>query len=280
MKILITGIYGFLGFHLTKKLSVKHDVIGLYHNPKSIQFGKNVTCFSNLDQIDSIPDVIIMCHAAVSSGNTNVDKTELLETNVNFTRQIVEKFPRIKTIYISSVSVFGNNIEVIHEQTVSNAETDYASSKLSGEKEVIKNPNSNSIRFSSLYGNGMKENTLIPNYCNQALQLKSIEVWGKGHRFQNYIHVQDAVSLIEKVVEYHSKIEFPILGVSSKEYSNKEVAEIISSLTHSEINYINQDNSISVHYNNELTQKVLNWYPEIELKEGLKNYLEWKEKQF
>lgn len=280
MKILITGIYGFLGSHLAKKLSEKNTVLGLYNTPKTTFLEKNIKCFNQLDLIDEIPDVVIMCHAAVSSGGINVDKARLFESNVAFTKQVVEKFPTAKTIYISSVSVYGNHNGVIYEDTALSPETDYAVSKLSGEKEVNQNPNSSSIRFSSLYGNGMKENTLIPNYCNQALESKSIQVWGNGGRFQNYIHVDDATNLIEKVIEYNSKINFPILGVSSKEYSNDEVAKIISGLTHSKINYINQDPSLSFHYNNELTQKVLNWHPEIELKDGLKHYLEWKERQF
>ena len=219
-----------------------------------------------------------MCHAAVSSGMTNMDKTKLLETNVDFTKKIVEKFPVIKSIYISSVSVFGTKNEIINEQSFENPETDYAKSKSSGESEVSQNSNSIIIRFSSLYGNEMKENTLIPNYCNQALQSQTIQVWGDGSRHQNYIHINDAVNLIESAIACKTKINFPILGVSSKEYSNDEVAKIISELTHSEINYINFDDSPSFHYNNDMTQKILNWQSEIELKNGLKHYLEWKKK--
>ena len=280
MKVLITGIYGFLGFQLAKKLSENHNIIGLYNSQKPIHFDKNIALFGKLDQIDSIPDVIIMCHAAVSSGTTNVDEETLFETNVAFTRQIIEKFPTIKTIYISSVSVFGNYPEVIDENTITNPQTAYAISKLEGEKEVKQNSNSSIIRFSSLYGNGMKENTLIPNYCNQAINSKVIEVWGNGSRFQNYIHVDDAISLIKKIIEYPSKVDFTFLGVAEREYTNDNVAKIISDLTGSKINYLNEDKALSFHYNNKLTQKVLNWHPEIELKEGLKNYLKWKEKQF
>lgn len=278
MKILITGIYGFLGTHLADKLAENHSVYGLYNTEKQIVFKENIICFNKLELIDIVPDIIIMCHAAVSSGITNINKSALLETNVNFTKKIVKKFASIKSIYVSSVSIFGSQKEVINEKSILNPETDYALSKLLGEKEVSQNLNSIIIRFSSLYGNGMKENTLIPNYSNQALEHKSIEVWGNGNRFQNYIHVNDAVRLIEKTIDCKSKINFSVLGVSSKEYSNNEVAKIISKLTNSEINYINQDNSPSFHYNNEMTQKTLDWQSEIELENGLKQYLEWKKK--
>jgi nucleoside-diphosphate-sugar epimerase len=278
MKILITGIYGFLGGHLASKLAENHTVFGLYNTEKEIVFKENIICCNKLELIDIVPDLIIMCHAAVSSGETNIKKATLIETNVNFTKKIVKKYSTIKSIYVSSVSIFGNQKEVVNEQSILNPETDYALSKLLGEKEIRPNSDSVIIRFSSLYGNGMKENTLIPNYCNQALENKSIHVWGNGSRFQNYIHINDAIRLIEKIIDYKSKIDFPVLGVSSKEYSNDEVAKIISELTNSEINYINQDNSPSFHYNNKMTQKTLDWQAEIELKNGLKQYIEWKKK--
>ena len=278
MKILITGIYGFLGTHLANKLAENHTVFGLYNTDKEVAFKENIVCFNKLELIDIVPDVIIMCHAAVSSGSTNINKSELIETNVNFTKKIVKKFATIKSIYVSSVSIFGNQNEVVDEQTMLNPETDYALSKLLGEKEVSQNSDSVIIRFSSLYGNGMKENTLIPNYANQALDKKAIQVWGNGGRFQNYIHISDAVGLIEKTIAHKSNINFPVLGVSSKEYSNDEVAKIISKLTNSAIEYINQDHSPSFHYNNKMTQKTLDWQSEIELENGLKQYLEWKKK--
>lgn len=278
MKVLITGIYGFLGTHLANNLVENYTVFGLYNTEKDIVFKENVICFNKLESIDIIPDVIIMCHAAVSSGTNNIDKETLIETNVNFTKKVVEKYPTTKTIYTSSVSIFGMQKQIVNEQAIHNPDTDYAFSKLLGEKEVNRNSDSVVIRFSSLYGNGMKDNTLIPSYCNQALENKSIHVWGNGSRFQNYIHVNDAVRLIEKTIDYKSRINFPVLGVSSKEYSNDEVARIISKLTNSEISYINKDDSPSFYYNNEMTQKTLDWQSEIELENGLKQYLEWKKK--
>lgn len=278
MIVLITGIYGFLGSYLAKKMFEKHTVIGLYHTEKNIAFQSQITCVNKLELIDETPDLIIMCHAAVSSGNAIVDEESLIESNVEFTRQLVKKFPKVKSIYISSVSVFGNTEDVISETFPVNPQTPYAKSKLTGEKTVLQNKNSIIIRFSSLYGNGMKENTLVPNYCNQALDKKSIEVWGTGSRYQNYLHINDAVNLIVKAAEYKSKISFPVLGVSSKEYSNNEVAKIISDLTGTQINYTKDDSSLSFHFNNEMTQNILNWCPETELKNGLKYYLEWKKK--
>ena len=56
-----------------------------------------------------LPDVIIHCHAAVSSGLDVVDKKTLFEGNVLATDKIVKKFPSAKHIYFSTVSVYEQN---------------------------------------------------------------------------------------------------------------------------------------------------------------------------
>jgi nucleoside-diphosphate-sugar epimerase len=280
MTVLITGVYGFLGSHLAKKLCEKHTVIGLYHSDVKSIPGDTVNVYNDLELIQSIPDIIILCHAKVSSGNYKVQNDLLFNSNVSFTEKVINKFPFTKIVYISSVSIFDNNVILISENSINKPENGYAISKFWGENIVLQNPKNYVIRLSSLYGTGMKENTLIPNYCDQAIKKKTIQVWGSGSRLQNYIHVDDAINLIEKIIDYKLNINFPILGVSNKEYSNNEVAKIISDLTNSKIEYINQDNSLSFRYKNKLTQNALNWHSKIDLKEGIKQYLEWKKKQY
>lgn len=278
MKILITGIYGFLGAHLAERLASVHDISGLYHSGKR-ELSAAIPAFHSLDDITDAPDAIIMCHAAVASGTTQLPKAQLQEVNVELTARIVRKFPKSKVIYISSASVFGFPNEVITEQSSVNPPNDYAASKLEGELVVRQNPNHVVVRLSSLYGEGMKENTLIPNYVNQALSKGQIEVWGSGARQQNYIHVSDAVSLIESVLDTKAAIDFPLLGVSEREYTNLEVANIIARHTGAGIAHINQDHSPSLRYDNRLTQKVLNWKPEMALDKGIADYIKWKKRQ-
>ena len=279
MKILITGISGFLGFHLGNKLSKSHKISGLYNININNNLDKLIFTYSKLEEIIVVPDVIIMCHAAVVSGNIKISNEILNKVNVQFTDEILKKFPDSKCIYISSVSVFGRQENKINERILASPETDYGVSKLRAEQLILKNKSNKVIRFSSLYGKGMKQNTLIPNYSNQAIQNNQIEVWGNGSRFQNYIHIDDAVALIEKVIELNEVIDFPILGVDTTEYSNLQVAEIISEKTNSKITFVNDDYSTSYFYDNVISQKKLNWQPKIKLEEGLIDYLEWKEKQ-
>jgi len=280
MNILITGIYGFLGYNLANELVKEHNVVGVYNKNKNNSLNKNIITCNSLDSLHVEPDVVIMCHAAVASGEHLISEFELKKSNVYFTKQIIEKFSTTPCVYISSVSVYRTNGTQISERSEEKPLSDYAKSKLLAENIVRSNPKNKIIRVSSLYGIGMKENTLIPNYCKQALQFKKIEVWGNGSRFQNYIHVLDLVELIKDVINTNQEINFPILAVDAKEYSNLEVAKIISDFTLSEIEFVKEDFSTSVHYNNELTRKALHWRPRVSLELGIKKYLEWRRKQF
>ena len=280
MKILVTGVYGFLGFNLANFLAEKHNVFGLYHKNKRENLSKNITVFSDVTQVNVQPDVIVMCHAAVVSGTAVLSENELEAGNVSFTQILLNCFPKAKIIYISTVAVYGNSAQLITETTSENPQSDYAVSKLKAEQLILKNTTPTIIRFSSLYGNGMKENTIIPIYCQQAMQDKKIVVWGDGSRLQNYIHISDAVLLISKIIENDIKVDFPILGVSKKEYSNAQLAEIIGAYTDSEIIFDGVDISKSVQYDNTISQKDVNWQPEMDLETGIKQFLEWKQKQF
>jgi nucleoside-diphosphate-sugar epimerase len=68
------------------------------------------------------------------------------------------------------------------------------------------------------------------------------------------------------------------LGVSKKEYSNLELAQIIIKNTSGQINFIKEDNSKSFCYNNDYTSHLLNWAPQSDIEERLKKYIEWKKK--
>jgi UDP-glucose 4-epimerase len=278
LNILITGIYGFLGSHLANHLAKSHSVCGIYNSSTTTNLDASISVFREVNQLPFVPDVMVMCHAAVVSGTVQLDSSVLFQSNVAITEAMMKQFPNARTIYVSSVSVLGTIHQKNNETSPEHPESEYAISKYWGEKVVLKNKNNSVVRFSSLYGERMKENTLLPNYCNQSLQKNKIQVWGNGARLQNYIHVSDAVLLIEKMIQSESNIEFPILGVSNKEYSNLEVAQTIAKLTNCQIEFVGEDNSKSFTYDNSMTQTLLNWKSQMTLEKGIQKYLEWKKK--
>ena len=278
MTIIITGINGFLGSNIATSLKQNYSVVGI---SKTSTFAKGINTYTSdeIDLIKIVPDIVIMCHAAVSSGNYFCDIKTLFNSNVLLTETLVNKFPTAKHIYISSASIYSNTNNILDENSNINPLNDYAISKYWGEKISQKVSKSVIVRLSSLYGLGMKDNTLIPNYVNQAIQSNIIEVWGSGERKQNYFHVTDAVELIQAIINTGSWNKEIYLGVYKHEYSNIEIAKIISSETNAEIVFKNTDTSQSVHFDNTSTRNCLNWAPVTSISTGLKQYIEWKRKQ-
>jgi UDP-glucose 4-epimerase len=277
LKVVISGHRGFLGSALVKELQTHHDIIGISRTKSQSSYKIREYLSSELDEIDENPEIVIMCHAAVSSGNIQIDTQELYNSNVLFTSELIKHFPKAYFLFISSISVYGNQSSVLMEETAPSPVTEYAISKLWGEEMVRQIKRHGILRLSSLYGEDMKENTIIPNYVNQALSKGCVEVWGNGERKQNYIHVLDVVSFIKKIIE--NKIEGVFLGVSSKEYSNAEIAKILSAELNILIKFTHFDNSQSVTMDNQITRKVLGITSEMDFVAGLKEYINWKQKQ-
>ncbi len=277
--ILISGVKGFLASNLLHLLREEYTIYGV---GKIAENWNGITVFSSseIDKITIQPDYLILCHASISSGQTSAKLEELFQVNVKITEQLVQKFTTAAVIYISSASIYDNS-GLIKEDSPIFPKSDYAISKLWGEQMALKNSNAVIIRLSSLFGIGMKENTIIPNYVNQALLNGEIQVWGKGERMQNYIHVEDVVSCINSVINNFEKGNRKVLlAVHSIEYSNAKLAQIIAEKTNAKLTFINEDHSKSWYYNNNLTQKLLNWSPKIDFKEAIFNYIQWKKEQF
>lgn len=278
MKIAITGINGFLGSHVADYFTSKHQVFGISTSANQTQ-NFPVFRYDQLHAIDA-PDVIVHCHAAVASGKTFPNNQTLFEGNVSSTEKVIAAFPNCKHLYVSSVSIYENQGKPISEDAAIRPTSSYAISKYWGEITALKAEKSIVLRMSSLFGNGMKEDTLIPNYCNQAIQNRQIEVWGTGARKQNYCHVADAVQIIDAIVAKDVWTSQIYLGVSSQEYANIEIAKIIAQETGATIVNLNQDNSQSVHYDNSFTINSLNLQQNSNIKGNIKSYIEWKKRQF
>jgi UDP-glucose 4-epimerase len=279
LKILITGIKGFLGKNLLNSLK-KHELFGLGSKEEIIE-DIHVFNSNELELLNLEIDIVIMCHAAVASGDTIISNDILYNVNVSLTEKIVSKFKNAFFVYVSTVSVYDPSQKLINEHANINPQSNYSLSKLWGERVVLLSKRAAVLRISSMFGIGMKENTIIPNYVNQAFKTKKIMVWGNGERRQNYIHVHDVVNYINLIIKNQEMLYGEILlGVSKNEYSNIEIAKIISEETNTVISFVNEDNSKSVCYNNDYSTNLLKWTSKEEFQKRLQKYIEWKQKKY
>lgn len=272
-KYLVVGANSFMGRHLIASLKAENKVTGVYHRNTDKLFSdiENWKIDDLKDLADDF-DVVFLVSAFIPSSQVDNDtRRKMFAVNVELVSSICAKYTNSRIVYCSTCSVYAPKTGVITEFDPEAGLNEYGVSKLWGEKIVQQASSHAIIRISSLYGEGMKQHTIIPNYIRRALTGKKIEVFGKGERMQNYIHVDDAINFLIAASNYKGNSIF--LAVSAKSISNKELAGIIAEKTKSQIVFEGKDDSPSFFYNNELTIRELGYKCKVLLEEGLNDLI-------
>jgi nucleoside-diphosphate-sugar epimerase len=139
MKILITGINGFVGSNLTESLKADHSIWGIDIVPVNKD---GILGSFNWNQFDQLPEVDAFIHLAGKAHdtkNTSLDE-EYFAVNVGLTQKVFDYFLRSKAkkfIYFSSVKAVADNVDtVLTEDEQPNPQTPYGKSKLEAEKYI------------------------------------------------------------------------------------------------------------------------------------------------
>ncbi len=141
MKILITGIHGFVGTNLVRALSPHHTIYGLdIVSPPCAGVRRTYSW----DELDAIPEVDAVIHLAaiVHIADLRDQDQSLTDTNVGLTRKILDYYNAHceidKFILFSSQSVFSDEkmlkSVVIDEDTPLSPSTPYGKSKAISER--------------------------------------------------------------------------------------------------------------------------------------------------
>ncbi len=223
-KILITGVCGFIGYHLSKRfLDNGFEVIGIdnlrktyNHNfkKKRLQILNKLKNFKflkvDLDKISKIGNISfdLIVHLAGEAGvRESIKKPNFyIKENLQNTVNVFEyaKKNKIKNIfYASSSSVYGNcNIYPSKETMVINKPLSvYGLSKSSCELlayyyNSIFNINSIGLRFFTVYGPLGRPDMSINIFMNNIINNKKIILYNNGKNFRDYTYVDDVTNYI------------------------------------------------------------------------------------
>jgi len=305
MNILVTGGAGFIGSNLVSDLVDKGFNVYVIDNlstgdienirelieSNKIEFYKgDIRDQELISKVVNSCDVVIHCAAIVSvqysienpveTNSVNIDGTvNLLNTAVN---SKVKNF-----IFISSCSVYGNPLYLpIDESHPLNPISPYAISKLSAEKYVslysrLYDLNSVILRLFNVYGPRQGVNPysgVIVKFINRVKLRKPPIIFGDGLQTRDFIYVMDVAKAIELSIEFRGKGEIFNIG-SGKEITIKELAEMIMDLFNVKYEPIFAEprpgdikRSVA---NIHKAVRHLNFWPEIELKEGLAKTIQY-----
>ena len=293
----MTGGAGFIGSNLADKLiEMGHDVIIVddLSTGKRSNVNDNTTFYkldiTNNDELSKIFEKekidVVNHHAAQVSVSLSVSNPELdKRVNVDGTKNIVDncnKFGIKKIIFSSSAAVYGDTSELpINEDTSTHPTSPYGKHKLEAE-EIIKNSGLNYtiFRYANVYGprqDVSPESGVISIFCNNMIDEKDIIIHGEGEQTRDFVFVNDVVSANILALESGDRQIF-VIGTGVETSINTLFGEIKNILNYqnSAIYKDKRENDIDKSYFNITKAKeMLNWYPEIKLKEGVIKTIEW-----
>ena len=146
MKILITGVHGFVGTNLVKDLSEEHTIYGL-DIISPLKDGVRFTfSWDYLDKDDGIPEVDAIIHLAGKAHDTkNQSAADVyFKVNTELTKKIYDYYLKSKAkkfIFFSSVKAAADRVEgeFVDENVVPSPKGPYGESKIAAEEYIRAN---------------------------------------------------------------------------------------------------------------------------------------------
>ena len=297
-QILITGGAGYLGSVLIKKLVKKnYKVINLdpflYSNIQTFNKKNRVINYIGLTEDSYILEKIFKKHkdiyAVVHLSGVSNDPTAMLNTaltkkaNIFATEKIVKLAKKNKVkkfLFASSCSVYGFTGEkkLVDESSKKNPISEYAKSKVIGEKIVMKlnddNFNVFCLRKGTLYGPSerMRYDLVLNTMVGSAIQDKVITING-GNQWRPFLHVDDAAEAYIKLIDLkNSKINGKILNIGSNDqnFQIKRLARVIKNkIPNCKIQNSKNFDNRSYKVNFDELKRLLKWSPPKKIEDGV-----------
>jgi len=302
MKILVTGGAGFIGSNIVDELiEKKHKVVivdnlatgNIKNVNKKAKFYKVSVCDKKkIDEIFKKEKIdIVIHHAAQLDVRKSVeDPCFDADVNIKGALNILEacKNTKVKKIIFASSggTIYGEcGTKAPDEKSFANPLSPYGVAKLSVEHYIkaysaLYGLKYTILRYANVYGprqdvNG--EAGVVAIFIGRMTANKEVFIFGNGKQLRDYVYVKDVVSANIKSL---TKGNNEIINIGTqKTFSVNQLVKELSVIT----NYKNKP-VFKPKRNGELfksflniskAKKVLNWEPEVSIKEGLKNTVEY-----
>lgn len=210
MKILITGINGFVGRNIVNAWKNNYIIYGLDQHNKSIDGIREVYSWKKLNDV---PEVYTIIHLAAKAHETE-DKSkykEYFDINTGLTKIIFDYFLASKAknfIFFSSVKAAADSIgdEVLTEDIVPNPVGPYAESKKEAEDYILsklpeaeeKNKNVYIIRPCLIHGPGNKGNL---NLLYKVASKKIPWPLGAYDNKRSFCSIENMIFVVEEIIK-------------------------------------------------------------------------------
>ena len=245
MKIFITGATGLVGSAILRKLlRAGVQVRALFHSrtfdSQEVEWIRGDMTDDGIDVTKLVQgmDVVIHNAASLKTGTAPADIDEVHKANVIFTQKLVEASVASgvqKFLFTGSFSVLKKPLPaIITEESPTDPLLPYSVSKLKGEQLVMDissrgNMDFNILRISSPLGRDLKMMTpnVVRLMIEQSAAGKSLQVYGKGRRTQDFISTSDIAEAFFSCM--NQKVSNGIFNIASgKPISMSDIAFLIT----------------------------------------------------
>ena len=314
-KVLITGVAGFIGFSLAKKLcedgflikgidnydpyySVQLKKKRIKHLKKFKNFHfkkiditkkKLVENYFNKNEFDQV--IHLAAQAGVRYSLTNPDK--YIDVNflgfINIIENVINK--KIdKFIFASSSSVYGEQKKYpVKESYKLNPKNIYAQTKVLNENiSYDLNQKNNTkiigLRFFTVYGEWGRPDMFIMKYLNAIYLKKKINIFNRGNHYRDFTYIDDVTSMVKKIIIRKTQKNFQIFNIcSNRPIYLKKLILMINKMTLKKplvaMTKFQKADVLKTHGDNKKIKKYLNYKKFTNINLGLKKTIEWFNKE-
>ena len=307
MKLLITGGAGFIGSSLCEKyVEEDHTVVCLDNFLSgSLMNIKHLLDFQNfklvkgdirdsdlLDKVMRDVDVILNLAAQIHVDRSYVEPKLTFDINIMGTQNVLEKarlYDIKKVIHASTSEVYGSAMYApIDEKHPLNAPHPYGASKIAADRlcyAYAKTYGLNVVipRMFNVYGHRQKAEGyggVISIFTRRILNNFPPIIYGNGSQTRDYTHVDDIIRAYDALLTYDKTLLEPLNFGSGKEISILDLANLIIELSGKKgsLRPVNVSPRIGeierLIANSNKANEVLKWVPRIDMREGLKAFIQ------
>ncbi len=302
MKVLITGVAGFIGSNLAKSHLAQGDEAygvdnlstGQMRNIDQLE-GLNFINSTVSESIDSLPkkvDVVYHFASPASPEKYMAQALNTMEVNTTGTLKLLEYASSngARLIFASTSEIYGDpllspqqesywgNVNPIGPRSV------YDEAKRFGETLVAhfqreKLANAGIVRIFNTYGPNMDpyDGRVVSNFIRQALQAKPLTIYGSGEQTRSFCYIDDLVRGI--VAMGLSNEPGPINLGNPEERTLLNLAELILDITKStsELEFLELPEDDPKQRCPDITQakSLLGWEPRVDISNGIQSTADW-----
>jgi UDP-glucuronate 4-epimerase len=311
-RVLITGVAGFIGFHLARKLQPTNEVFGLdfgYQNENTLNgirlkyLGNQIkfieTDIRNRKKLSNTikkvkPDIVIHLAGCTGIATSKTNPDLYFDTNVTGFYNLLtvcRELNLTKVIYASSSSVYNESEKSIGKESdiLENQKSFYGTTKRTDEliasnfayqfeMQLI------GLRFFTVYGSWVRSDMAAWKFMNALLNNHQIVLFNNGKVYRDFTHVSDIVKAIEllitKTLSFPSENGHQLFNIGSGfPVSVYDYLSLIAKNIGKNPNFISMplpENELSfTHSDTSKLFKFINFKPQCSLESGVFEMTEW-----